>query len=109
MPLVIRYVEQGEIREAFIKFILCNSGLTGLALSEKIKQAIDDLGLEMKDSRGQCYDSVGNMAGKCTGAAARIHEEYNFAIYTHCTSHRLNLCVAVSCKLQLTKNMMENV
>ena len=109
MPLVIRYVEQGEIRETFIKFILCNSGLTGLALSEKIKQAIDDLGLEMKDCRGQCYDGAGNMAGKCAGAAARIREEYNFAIYTHCTSHRLNLCVAASCKLQLIKNMMENV
>ena len=75
MPLVIQYLEQGEIREAFIKFILCNSGLTGLALSEKIKQAIDDLGLEMKDCRGQCYDSTGNIAGKCAGAAARIHEE----------------------------------
>ena len=92
MPLVIRYVEQSEIREAFIKIILCNSGLTGLALSEKIKQAIDDLGLEMKDCWWQCYDGAGNMVGKCTGAAAWIREEYNFAVYTHCTSHQLNLC-----------------
>ena len=50
MPLVIRYVEQSEIREAFIKLkILCNSGL---ALSEKIKQAIDDLALEIKIVEG---------------------------------------------------------
>ena len=58
MSLAIRYVEQSEIREAFIKFILCNSGLTGLALSEKIKQTIDDLGLKMKDCRGQCHDDA---------------------------------------------------
>ena len=109
MPLVIQYVEQSEIREAFIKFLLCNSGLTELALSEKIKQAIDDLELEMKHCRGQCYDGAGNMAGKCAGAAAWIREEYNFAICTHCTSHQLNLCVAASCKLQLIKNMMKNV
>ena len=75
MSLVIRYVEQSEIREAFIRFILCNSGLTGLALSEKKKKAIDDLGLEMEDCRRQCYDGTANMARKCTGAAAWIHEE----------------------------------
>ena len=91
MPIVVRYVDNGEVKESFIKFILCDTGLTGLALSEKIKEAVGELGLDMKDCRGQCYDGAGNMAGKCSGAAAGILHDYPLAIYTHCASHRLNL------------------
>ena len=49
------------------------------------------------------------MAGKCSGAAARISEENKLNIYTHCASHRLNLCVAALCSLQSVKNMMDHV
>ena len=63
----------------------------------------------MGDCRGQCFDGAGNMAGKCKGAAARISKDHPLAIYTHCASHRLNLCVVASCKLQNVKNMMNSV
>ena len=63
----------------------------------------------MADCRGQCFDGAGNMARKCKGAAARISKDHTLAIYTHCASHRLNLCVAASCQLQSVKNMMNSV
>ena len=63
----------------------------------------------MKDCRGQVYDGAGNTAGKCAGAAARIRSEYPLAIYMHCASHKLNLCVASSCSVQMVKNMMDTV
>ena len=63
----------------------------------------------MKYCRGQCYDGAGNMAGKTKGAAARIMQQNSLALYTHRASHKLNLCVASSCKVQSVKNMMENV
>ena len=110
MPLVIRYVSNEKmIQEKFIKFILCDTGLTGSALSAKIKESIRGIGLDIQNCRGQCYDGAGNMAGKCSGAAARISEENKLAIYTHCASHKLNLCVAASCSLQSVKNMMDHV
>ena len=30
-------------------------------------------------------------------------------MYAHCMSHRLNLCVANNCSLQIVKNMMKTV
>ena len=75
-----------------------------MALWEKIKENIADIGLDLQDCREKCYDGAGNMAGKCSGAVAQILKEN-----THCTSHRLNRCVAASCNLQNVKNMVDNV
>jgi hypothetical protein len=49
------------------------------------------------------------MAGKLSGAAARIQAANQKALYVHCSSHILNLCVATCCKEQLVSNMMEHV
>ena len=43
------------------------------------------------------------MAGRLNGASSLIANEHQKAIYVHCMSHRLNLCVADSCSLQLVK------
>ena len=45
---------------------------------------------------GQAYDGASNMSGKTNGAAARISSQYLLALYTHCTSHCLNLAVMAS-------------
>ena len=68
-----------------------------------------DLGLDLRDCCGQWYDGAGNMAGKCSDAAARILSENKLALNTYCASHSLNLCVAGSCRLENVKNMMENL
>ena len=111
MPLIIRFVDQkGEIQERFIKFIHCDTGLSGKALMEKVVHCItQELKLEMKNCRGQCYDGAGNMAGKFSGLSSRILSHNPLALYTHCSSHRLNLCVAASCKIQNVRNMMDSV
>ena len=110
MPVIIRFIDKDkEIREEFFRFMLCDSGVSGKALAKVIKDSVKEIGLDMKDCRGQEYDGAGNMAGKCAGAAARIHSEYPLAIYMHCTSHKLNLCVASSCSVQMVKNMMDTV
>ena len=44
MTLDIRYVGQNNmIKEMFIRFILCDLGLTGKALSDKIVHYLSDL------------------------------------------------------------------
>ena len=110
MPLVIRFVDRNkEIREEFIRFIHCTSGISGEALAREITEGVEAIDLDMRDSRGQGYDGAGNMAGRCAGAASRILLNYPRALYAHCASHRLNLSIAASCKVQMINNMMDNV
>ena len=110
MPLVIRFVDHSSIiREEFLGFVKCDEGMTGEAISKKILGGIREYGLDMKYCRGQGYDGAGNMAGKCSGAAVRIQNEYPKAPYTHCGSHALNLCVASACNIQEVRNMMSHV
>ena len=111
MPLILRYVSKsGEIQERFLKFIHCDSGLSGEALKDKIIYCItQELNLKLEDCRGQCYDGAGNMAGKFSGLSSRILSLNPLALYTHCSSHRLNLTVAASCQIQIVRNMMDHV
>ena len=46
------------------------------------------------------------MAGQYSGLASRNHEVHPLDLYTHCASHRLNLCVATACLTQSIQNMM---
>ena len=46
------------------------------------------------------------MAGCCSGASTRIKNKHPKALYVHCASHKLNLCVAGSCKLPMIADMM---
>ena len=41
------------------------------------------------------------MAGKYLGASTLINNQYPKAIYVHCASHKLNLCVAACCTLPM--------
>jgi len=47
------------------------------------------------------------MAGQSKGAAACIASKYPKAIYSHCASHRLNLCVMKCCDIHEVNNMMQ--
>ena len=65
--MVIRFVDSTKtIREEFVGFYVCEIGTAGTAIKKLIVlivKAIIDLGLNMDDCRGQCYDGAGNMAG----------------------------------------------
>ena len=105
MPLVLRFVDTtGHIREEFIKFIYLANGTTGENIAEAIKSEISVLGLDMRNCRGQGYDGAGNMSGKYSGTAIRIQNDFPDAVYVHCASHRLNLCMANGCPIQSIEN-----
>ena len=106
MPLIIRYVDKHlEIQESFMRFVECECGTTGVLL-DLIERCCHDIGLDMNLCRGQGYDGAGNMAGHCSGDAKIIQLKYPKAVYFHCASHKLNLCVAHSCRLTSVTNMM---
>ena len=110
MAFVIRFVDESAlIREAFLGFFPCTEGLSGKAIAKQIITAVHTLGLDMNLCRGQGYDGAGNMSGKYNGASTIVTNQYPKAIYVHCKSHLLNLCVASSCDLELARNMMGHV
>ena len=107
LPLVLRFVDtESTIREMFVGFFECKEGTTGRVIADLILEAVTNLGLDMEQCRGQCYDGAGNMAGKCKGAAALIRDQFQRAEYVHCNSHKLNLCVVKACSVQDVRNMM---
>ena len=54
MPLVWRFVDKnGSIREEFIKFILCEEGVSGAATSKSITTEVRSLGLDMQTAAGR--------------------------------------------------------
>lgn len=91
LTVILRYVNnKGEIVERFICFtpIKCHKSEH---LERTVLQKIEDLGLEIKNCRGQSFDTTANMAGQYTGLQARIKEHSPTALYVPCSSHSLNL------------------
>ncbi|XP_057298780.1 52 kDa repressor of the inhibitor of the protein kinase-like [Hydractinia symbiolongicarpus] len=105
LSLVIRYVDSSRnIKEDFLKFLHCKEGLTGADLAQLMLSALQNLNLDFSNCRGQGYDGAGNVAGHLNGLSARLLSVNKKAIYVHCHSHRLNLCVAKSCSITLEEN-----
>ena len=49
------------------------------------------------------------MSGKYIEAAAIIQHDYPKALYIHCVSHVLSLCVVAACSIQAIRNMNDVV
>ena len=106
MPIVLRYLNSEiKISESFVSFTACRNGTTGEALAEQIKSQLRSWGLDMKKLRGQGYDGAANMAGDVQGCAARITAEFPKALYLHCCSHALNLCIMAASKIKAVTAM----
>ena len=98
-----------NVKEKFFRFAECDEGTSAVAIAQKIKDVLTENGLEISNMRGQGYDGASNMSGKCGGVAKLIRDENLLAIHIHCFAHRLNLCVAGACQVQMIKNMMDKV
>ena len=92
----------------FVAFHECVTGVTGRAIADNILLKLSQWQLELEYLRGQAYDGAGAMAGKSKGAASYIVTKQPKALYTHCASHRLNLCVVKCCSIREINNMMES-
>ena len=107
LSISLRFVCNNEPCERFVAFHECMSGVTGSAIAQDILSKLSELQLQTQFLCGQAYDGAGAMAGKSKGASAVILSKYPKALYTHCASHRLNLCVVNSCSIQEVSNMMQ--
>ena len=96
MSLVTKFIDACNIiQEHFLGFFECEFGTSGAQLVELIEHTCNKaMKLDMARCRRQGYGGAGNMAGKCSGAAKLIKLKIPKALYFHCASHKLNLCVA---------------
>ena len=68
LSLVIRYVDSDCVtREEFLGFLHCDLGFSGKALAETVLGGLIDLGLDIRNCRGQGYDGPAAVSGPiCT-------------------------------------------
>ena len=104
--LVIRYVGSDcVIREEFLGFLHCGLGLSCKALAETVLGGLINLGLDIRNCRGEGYDGAAAVSGHINGLSAHICKINSKAIYTHCHSHHLNLVIGTSCNIHCVRNV----
>ena len=109
MPLCVRFVDvQKNIREEFIQFSTL-SRVTGEAIAARICSDLTNLGLDLKNIRGQGYDGASSMSSNRVGVQALIRQHSPLAFYTHCSGHCLNLVICHSCSFPIVRNVIDKM
>ncbi|GBO42185.1 repressor of the inhibitor of the protein kinase, partial [Araneus ventricosus] len=105
--LCVRYVEDQKykIREDFLTFVPVYD-VTGAGLANTVLETLSILGLDLKKMRGQGYDGAATMRGQFRGVQASIKEKLPLALYTHCSSHSLNLYLSDASNIPSIRNCM---
>jgi len=67
--------------------------LTGSGLAEQLLRIVDEVGLDMNNIVGQGYDGAAAMSGHKNGVQKHVQDQCPSAVYVHCASHALNLCL----------------
>ena len=81
--------------------------ITEEAIGNAIIKFYSDIGVEIAECGGQCYDGAANMQSQKKGAASYVLKESPKAMVTHCCRHKLNLSLASSCKHPKVDNILK--
>ncbi|XP_042303461.1 52 kDa repressor of the inhibitor of the protein kinase-like [Sceloporus undulatus] len=107
LSVCFRYVtneEHATLREDFISFFPITD-LSADNIADKILNICNDLGVDLENKLiGQGYNGASTMSGIHKGVQARIQEKYPKAMYTHCSSHHLNLVLSDTLSVPIINN-----
>lgn len=104
LSIVLRFVDAcQEIREEFLDFVSVER-TTGESISAALLSWLDEHGLDVTLCRGKGYDGASRMSSSNVGVQARISQISPLALYTHCQSHQLNLCIVAACSTPQIRN-----
>lgn len=91
LVIVVRYVQDdGSPVERFLKF-MPNTGHKAVDMANAITSTLTELGIDIRNCRGQSYDNASNMSGVYNGLQAQIKKITPQAEYIPCAAHSLNL------------------
>ena len=91
------------VKEEFLHFI-STERITGVVLVHAIKKSLNRFDLDIQICRGQGYDGASNMSS-ARGVQGHLLAENPKAMYIHCNSPILNLCIVEACSLPPIRNM----
>ena len=98
MAVVLRYLsKRGFIIERLVGVVHVQE-TSAICLQAALQKLFTDLGLSIKQVRGQCYDGASNMRGEFNGLKAKILQENKSAYYVHCFAHQLQLVIVAVAK-----------
>ena len=91
LSFILRYVSpEGSIEERFLEFLPITSHV-GESLFNAVMGVLGELGIDIQNCRGQCYDNASNMSGIYKGVQSRIRAINPLAEWVPCAAHSLNL------------------
>lgn len=102
LAFIMRYVSlDGRIAKRFVKFLPIQSH-SGESFCKSVLGVLQDMGTDISNCRGQCYNYSANMSGVYTGLQARIQHFNPLAEWVQCAAHTLNLAGvnSVNCWLE---------
>ena len=67
--------------------------MTGAGLTAQLLATLTDAGIPFSGMLGQGYDGAAVMSGHKSGVQKHIREKCPAAIYVHCISYCINLCL----------------
>lgn len=91
--LVLRYVQDGLVRERFYGFTKlneCNSDAIAEVILSQLEPVFPDEASKTKVI-AQSYDGASVMRGRVSGVQVKVREHYPNAHFVHCYAHQLNL------------------
>jgi len=94
VAISIRYTNNSGTPEEHLVAVFEASSSTGEALSSKLLETLEQLGLSTDQLVGQGYDGGSNMRGDICGVQSRIRAKCPQALYTWCWSHSLQLVMS---------------
>ena len=105
---VMNHKIEGNIREEFPEFFPVIR-TTGERIAGATLKAIENLGLDISNVRGQGYDGCSAMASDAVGVQAIIKRNSPNALWVHCSGHCLNIVIVHSSKLTAIRNMLDKL
>ncbi|XP_050064205.1 zinc finger MYM-type protein 1-like [Aphis gossypii] len=108
--LCVRYYDNDSkmMREDFLKFVPVVD-VTGNGLAVVLMDSLTNIGLDLNFLRGQGYDGASVMRGHFNGVQAVVRRSYPLALYSHCSSHSLNLAISDACDMKSIRNATDTL
>ena len=110
MGVIVRYIKNSRPVEKLLEYVSCDN-IKGRSIATFLINTLKNGNLGPMMCRSQMYDGAGHMSGKLKGAAAIFCSETgnDKAVYFHCASHELNLCLSKASKVPQIYHMISTM